>query len=239
MDGAMNGIGSVVAPRFPFAARGEGYARNAGAGATTKGRIRQASPLSRQADTDTDSDFGVAYARNGQALPESMATDKEGPSRPGELTEEEKQEVRELKQRDREVRNHEQAHLAAAGPYANGGAQFEYTRGPDGRQYATGGEVSIDVSPARTPETTIRKMRIVRRAALAPAEPSPQDRRVAAQASQNENRARVELAQQRRDERKEGGSPMGPPPVFDPGQYEPSATVSPAAGGTGKLDVRA
>ncbi len=165
---------------------------------------------------------------------------KEGASRPGELTEEEQKKVEELKQRDREVRQHEQAHLGAAGPYANGGAQFEYTRGPDGRQYATGGEVSIDVSPKRTPEATIQKMRIVRRAALAPAEPSAQDRRVAAQASQNENRARAELARQRRAGGEEGAAPLAPPQAFDPSRYEPSTTVYPdGASGTGTLDVSA
>ncbi len=113
-----------------------------------------------------------------------------------ELTEEEG-EVRELKQRDAEVRRHEQAHLAAAGQYARGGANFTYERGPDGRLYATGGEVPIDVGEERTPEATIRKARIVRRAALAPANPSPQDRGIAAQAERLETRARRELAGQK------------------------------------------
>ena len=58
-----------------------------------------------------------------------------------ELTDEEKAEVDELKDRDREVRQHEQAHMAAAGPYAKGGPSYEYTRGPDGKRHAVGGEV--------------------------------------------------------------------------------------------------
>ncbi|MCB2214660.1 putative metalloprotease CJM1_0395 family protein [Desulfofustis glycolicus] len=91
--------------------------------------------------------------------------------------------VRELQSRDREVRTHEQAHLAAAGAYARGGASFVYQKGPDGRMYAVGGEVGIDVGRAATPEETIVKMQTVRRAALAPAEPSAADRRIAAQAS--------------------------------------------------------
>lgn len=91
--------------------------------------------------------------------------------------------LRELQSRDREVRTHEQAHLAAAGAYARGGASFVYQRGPDGRMYAVGGEVGIDISRAATPEETIVKMQTVRRAALAPAEPSAADRRIAAQAS--------------------------------------------------------
>lgn len=237
MDGMVNGLGGVLAPRFPFAGRGDVYPRQPGAATTTRPTAGPVSPVSRH--SGTASGFGVSYTRDGKALPEEVAPEDGGPSRPGELTEEEQKEVQELKKRDREVRQHEQAHLSVAGPYANGGAQFEYTRGPDGRQYATGGEVSIDVSPERTPEATIRKMRIVRRAALAPAEPSAQDRRVAAQASQNENRARVERAQQRRKEGEEGGSPMAVGPVFDPSRFEPSASDFPGAGGASKLDVRA
>lgn len=91
--------------------------------------------------------------------------------------------LRELQSRDREVRSHEQAHLAAAGAYARGGASFVYQKGADGRMYAVGGEVGIDIGRAATPEETIVKMQTVRRAALAPAEPSAADRRIAAQAS--------------------------------------------------------
>ena len=115
-----------------------------------------------------------------------------------ELTDEEKRRVEELKRTDREVRAHEQAHLAAGGHYVKGGASFEYETGPDGRRYAVGGEVSIDTTPVRgDPQATIRKMQVVRKAALAPAQPSPQDRSVAAKAGTVEAQARQELAQQR------------------------------------------
>ena len=58
--------------------------------------------------------------------------------------------------------------------------------GPDGNRYAIGGEVSIDVAPVDgDPEATIAKMEIVKAAALAPAEPSAQDRKVAAIAERN------------------------------------------------------
>ena len=122
---------------------------------------------------------------------------------PQELSEEEEAEVTKLKDRDREVRAHEHAHLAAAGPYSRGGVQYEYQRGPDGRRYAVGGEVSIDTSKEKNPEDTIRKAQVVRRAAQAPAEPSSQDRRVAAEASRMESRARQELSKQRVEERRE------------------------------------
>ncbi len=112
-----------------------------------------------------------------------------------ELTEEEQREVEELTERDREVRRHEQAHKAAAGRYASGAPSFEYEVGPDGQRYAVGGEVSIDVAPvADDPQATIDKMRQVRAAATAPAEPSNQDRQVAAEAAQLEQQARGDLA---------------------------------------------
>lgn len=112
------------------------------------------------------------------------------------LTSEEQKQLQELKARDREVRIHEQAHLAAAGQYAAGGPSFTYQQGPDGNRYAIGGEVPIDVSKEATPEETIQKMTVVRQAALAPAEPSSADRQIAAQASMTAAQARQELAQQ-------------------------------------------
>ncbi len=118
-----------------------------------------------------------------------------------ELTEEEQREVEELKERDREVRRHEQAHKAAAGRYAGGAPSFEYEVGPDGRRYAVGGEVSIDVSPVEDdPQATIDKMQQVRSAATAPAEPSNQDRQVAVEAAQLEQQARADLAAQKSEE---------------------------------------
>lgn len=103
-------------------------------------------------------------------------------------------EISELAARDREVRAHEQAHMAAGGQYA-GAATYEFKRGPDGVNYAVGGEVPISTGKEATPEATLRKAQIIRRAALAPAEPSPQDRSVAAAASQMESEARAEIAQ--------------------------------------------
>ena len=109
------------------------------------------------------------------------------------LSEQEIEQVRELAARDREVRAHEQAHASVGGRYASA-PSYTFQRGPDGRQYAVGGEVAIDISPvAGDPEATIAKAQIVRRAALAPAEPSAQDRSVAAEATAIEQQARVEL----------------------------------------------
>ncbi|MBI5550821.1 MAG: hypothetical protein HY911_04880 [Desulfobacterales bacterium] len=111
------------------------------------------------------------------------------------LSSDEKQQVNELKRRDAEVKAHEQAHMAAGGGVVQGGASYEYQRGPDGRTYAVGGEVQIDMSAENTPEATIAKMQQVQRAALAPAQPSGTDRAVAARAAQVEARARAEKTQ--------------------------------------------
>lgn len=104
-------------------------------------------------------------------------------------------EIAGLAERDREVRVHEQAHAAVGGALA-GSPTYTYTRGPDGRSYVTDGEVSIDSAPiAGDPQATLAKMEQVRRAALAPAEPSAQDMRVAAQAQATAAQARSELAE--------------------------------------------
>jgi len=106
-------------------------------------------------------------------------------------------ELTELKKTDQEVRQHEAAHLAAAGGYAKGGASFEYTTGPDNKRYAVGGEVNIDTSEEKTPEATLQKARQIRGAALAPASPSGQDRAVAASAAKMEAEAKQEIAQEK------------------------------------------
>ncbi|ANQ84862.1 hypothetical protein dqs_1824 [Azoarcus olearius] len=114
------------------------------------------------------------------------------------LSEAEQRVLQALQQRDDEVRAHEAAHLAASGGLAMGGASFSYETGPDGKRYAVGGEVSIDTSAGRSPEETLRKAEQIRAAALAPAEPSAQDRRVAAEAAQMAAEARAELQQAER-----------------------------------------
>lgn len=99
------------------------------------------------------------------------------------LSEEELNLLEQLKNSDSEVRSHEMAHIAAGGQYVTSGARLEYRKGPDGKNYAVAGEVSIDTSTiAGDPEATIAKMRQVQMAALAPASPSNQDRKVASSA---------------------------------------------------------
>jgi len=116
-----------------------------------------------------------------------------------ELSEEDQRKIEELKKIDREVRTHEQAHLSAAGGYARGGANYDYVTGPDGKRYANAGHVSIDTSRERTPEATIRKADVVHKAALAPANPSPSDRQIAADAVKMKQDAQAELAKEQQN----------------------------------------
>ena len=119
-----------------------------------------------------------------------------------ELTEEEQQKVKEMKERHEEVRVHENAHKSAGGQYA-AAPTYTYETGPDGKRYITDGEVSIDIGEEKDPQATIEKMQIVKRAAMAPAEPSGQDRKVYQEANQKEAAARQELAEDKKEEAKE------------------------------------
>ncbi len=119
-----------------------------------------------------------------------------------ELTMQQVQQVRELQSIDRNVKAHEAAHQAAGGGLA-GAASFSYTRGPDNQMYATAGEVPIRMQKGRTPEETIANARQVVAAAMAPADPSPQDYRVAANALKMEFEARAEATKLKAQEAQE------------------------------------
>lgn len=140
------------------------------------------------------------------AAPENESTDKVAASdaekkSEQELSPDEQREVRELRQRDMEVRAHEQAHVSAGGQFVTKAPSYDYDTGPDGRRYAVGGEVSIDTSPVPgDPAATMEKAQVVQRAALAPAEPSPQDQQVASEARRMEAQARGELLQENQRE---------------------------------------
>ena len=148
-----------------------------------------------QADADRDS------PKPSKAPAESKAVGRE-------LTADQLQVISNLQARDREVHAHEAAHQAAGGG-AVGGASYSYQQGPDGRQYAIGGEVSVDLSASGSPEAIIAKMARVRAAATAPASPSSQDFSVAAAASsiaaaaRQEQRAQVVTEQTEAAETKE------------------------------------
>lgn len=140
-----------------------------------------------------------------QGVPASKAEPASTAASTG-LTPEQEQEIAKLKQIDLKVRAHEQAHISVGADLIRGGPDFSYTTGPDNKRYAVSGEVSIDTSPGRTPEETIPKAQHIIATALAPADPSPQDHSVAAQAGQLESRARQALLLQ---EAEEAASPDG------------------------------
>ncbi len=157
----------------------------------------------QQQDRYSPSDRNSASgAEKGSATQHNSSSNGNGPHAAGsrkapdghELSAEEVRQLEELQARDREVHAHEQAHIAAGGRYVRSGASYHYQTGPDGKKYAIGGEVSIDTSEENDPRATMRKMETVRKAALAPARPSAQDRAIAAQASRKMAEASAELA---------------------------------------------
>jgi len=116
------------------------------------------------------------------------------------LSDQEQNQIAALKIRDQEVKSHELAHKSVGGRYA-GAISLSYQTGPNGKRYAVGGEVPIDVSPVSgDPQATITKMNTVRAAATAPANPSSQDQRIAAVAASILSQARFELVQKNRAE---------------------------------------
>ena len=130
----------------------------------------------------------------------------------------EARQIARLQQIDQQVRQHERAHIAAGGNLVLGAPTFQYVTGPNGRRYAVGGEVRIDTSPVEgDPEATLLKAQQIRRAALAPATPSAQDRSVAAKASSLESQARQELLREKQ---------TGASETTDPTSADSSPSVS-------------
>lgn len=193
---------------------------------------RPATPAPGPEGTKRDPAAPQTSALAAQPAFEDEETKGPGAAEGDELSQEEEGQVRDLKKRDAEVKQHEQAHASVGGPYA-GSPSYEYARGPDGKRYAVSGEVPIDASAEREPEQTIRKMEIVIRAALAPAEPSPQDRQVAAQASQQRSEAQAELQKKRAEEQAgDADDPAG-------ADNAPIGAVDPSSASGEKTDPRA
>jgi hypothetical protein len=173
-----------------------------------------------QATTDADSSSDDKTAKDGspdalETAPDSLGTEaaepetkaaepgtkangkKSGSAADKELSQEEQRELDKMKTRDREVRTHEQAHKAVGGSLA-GSIHLSYQTGPDGKLYADGGSVPIDLSSVPGDlDATIRKMERVQAAALAPASPSGPDQQIAADAAATAAQARLSLAKER------------------------------------------
>ena len=156
------------------------------------------SPRVEQAPKDSAVNKDTA-STDASSTSEENSTETAGPKRADgtPMAPEEIQQLEQLKQTDREVRQHEMAHQVAGGAYT-GGASYDYDVGPDGKRYAVAGEVPIDYGPVpNDPQATIEKMQTVIAAAMAPADPSPKDHQVAAQARQYLLEAKLEAAMQR------------------------------------------
>ncbi|MDU1144217.1 putative metalloprotease CJM1_0395 family protein [Aeromonas rivipollensis] len=159
-----------------------------------RARAAQANPVASAPSTK----------ESGQAAPATVAhrfveaTGEESERRQQQDPEQQEQQRQQrqlaaLVERDLEVRKHEQAHQTAGGEHA-GSPSYQFSQGPDGKRYATGGEVAIDIGAIPgDPAATLAKMQQVRAAALAPAEPSSQDLSVARAATAKEAQARKEL----------------------------------------------
>ena len=155
-----------------------------------------------------ENDNNTLVADNSSKTSNNSTENRDDNTKPksiNELDSEEKAILAQLQASDSKVRAHESAHLSAAVGIAAGGASFTYERGPDGRMYAVAGEVPISISEGKDPQDTLEKMRQVEAAAMAPADPSPQDHAVAASARSGELKALMDLQKENSEIQREEG----------------------------------
>jgi hypothetical protein len=152
----------------------------------------------------SDNSSGKNSAKHSEQEANKQNSDGTGESKPGQTSSSHNQQssaeelanieiIRGLENRDKAVRSHESAHAGVGGSFT-GAPSYSYEIGPNGKKYAVAGEVSVDLTPiAGDPTKTIVKMNKVQAAALAPANPSAQDIRVAASAASIMLEAQAEL----------------------------------------------
>ncbi len=166
------------------------------AAGTALGPLARLATANRELAAEAQTTRPTAPANRPEASQDRESAAPQG--REAELNLEQERTLRELQARDAAVRAHERAHTSAGGELVRGATAYQYTVGPDGRRYAVGGEVVLDTSAvADDPAATAEKAAQIRRAALAPADPSTQDQLVASQALAME----LEARQQQRVER--------------------------------------
>ncbi len=87
--------------------------------------------------------------------------------------------INQLRARDRKVRAHELLHYRTGRPYTRA-PEYWFVTGPRGRRFAITGVTLFDTTlDTSDPEQAIRKLQALKRAALAPRDPSRIDLRVA------------------------------------------------------------
>lgn len=85
-----------------------------------------------------------------------------------------------------------------AGKYA-GAVSYSYTKGPDGKLYITGGEVSLDIREESEPEETIKKMEVIISEASPPPRPIPSGYKGCPSCCNKKNESPIELSQKEAD----------------------------------------
>jgi hypothetical protein len=199
--------------------------RNTNAG--TEQNVQENRQQSEQARTTINDNDGQQGQQQGQSKGDDGSGDtnaqqgrssQSGGSNDAKPTPEELQReqlIKELVFRDKEVRAHERAHDSAGGSYT-GSPSYVLQRGPDGKSYAIGGEVSVDMaSIPGDPKATIQKMQRVRAAALAPASPSVQDQKVAASAQRIIAQMQMQVLNESKEGFRAGTTSVNPSEYFD------------------------
>ncbi len=153
----------------------------------------------------------IALYNAEQQTGDGSESGREGNSQTGEeeLTQQEQREVSELKTTDAEVKAHENAHKAAAAGLSTSAPNYEYETGPDGKKYAVAGDVNVSYQSSSDPEVNLKNAQQLRAAALAPADPSSQDRKVAMQAEREIAQARQEILEEQNKPEEEEGAATG------------------------------
>lgn len=114
------------------------------------------------------------------------------------LTTDQLKSVKEKREFDKALTKHEEDHHEVAADLARSGPLYETEIGEDGQEYRKSGKVMIDTGTTEDPEKTVKKMKQVRAAALAPdgnqlAPLSEQDKKIAAEATEKERKAQSVL----------------------------------------------
>jgi len=109
--------------------------------------------------------------------------------------------IDQLKKIDKNVIEHEEQHQRTAGSLGSS-PSYKYAIGPDGKNYAVGGHVNVQIKKDSDPNKTIQNAEIVKRSALAPHDPSEQDLKVAYDADENISKAKLALAQKKEKQSK-------------------------------------
>jgi hypothetical protein len=122
------------------------------------------------------------------------------------LDEEERRQLDRLKLTDRLVRQREETQGRLTFELWDGGPEYRYETGPDGKKYAVDGTVRVS-ELNDSPEEKLRRARLVRMSALIDIPPSPEGQKDAAKAIAEEGEAIRELRKRTKDP--DEGGPIG------------------------------